>query len=792
MILNYLKIALRNLLRYRTYTVINLLGLTLGIAAALFIYLIASYELSYDTYHSHAGRIYRINSSNPSGDEQDTGSNYLIAGLLRSEVAEVEKAAVVLKLNPDQTQLQIGEEIFREEDTYIVEPGAFELFDFTWITGDPQKALANADGVAIAESIARKYFHGDAMGKTIRLNNSSDHVVSGIFADPPLNTDVPVKVAIPHASFVISNKDNLPTTLDGGSNSYYQTFVLLRDGVDPMRLQERLKQLVVQHLGEEKAEKHYGLVAQPLTDIHFNVGNFHQRTIARETITSLRLIGIFILAIASINFINMASAQAVRRSREVGIRKTLGSQRKHLVLQFLGETFLLTLAAMLVAYAITGQLVSMSQSLTDIPLNVDSVFEPGLFIFMGIVLVGVTLASGFYPSFVLSGFQPAAALRGNIALRGLTLRKGLITFQFLVSQVLIVCAFFVVRQNNFFSSTPLGFSKDAIVTFDLPSSDASKLSALKNSLLAHPEITNVSFSLNTPAATINKWWSGLHHPFLGDQSTDVELKLIDSTYINMFDIKVVAGAANLPPGQISGVVVNETLARTIGISDMQKAIGERIRFWGDTESTIIGVVKDFQTVTLREGMHPVVLVNSGYYAKGSIKVDIRRADQAVAVLSQYWKETFPGNYFTYAFLDEQLETFYSEEKKLSRLLTVFAGVAMAIGCIGLLGLITFSTVQRSKEIGIRKVLGATIGNLAALLSKEFVILVALAVLLATPVAWYAMDQWLSGFANHIRITEHSWIFIAAGGMAVLVALTTVSIQTIKAALANPVHSLRAE
>lgn len=792
MILNYLKIAFRSLLRYRTYTVINILGLTLGISAALFIHLIVSYELSYDTYHTHADRIYRINLSDPSGDEQDTGSNYLLAGLLRNEVTEVEKAGVVLKLNPDQTQIQIGDELFREEDTYLVEPAAFELFDFTWIAGDPDKALANANGVALAESIAQKYFKGYAMGKTIRLNNSSDLVVSGIFADPPPNTDVPIKVAVSHVSFVVNNKNNLPTTLDGGTNSYYQTFVLLKDGVDPGQFQARLRQLVVQHLGKEKAEKEYRLIAQPLTDIHFNVGNFHQRTIARETLTSLRLIGLFILAIASINFINMASAQAVKRSREVGIRKTLGGQRKHLVFQFLGETFLITLGATIVAYAITGQLITISQNLTDIPLAVETIFEPGLFVFMGLVIAGVTLASGFYPSFVLSGFQPAAALRGNIAARGLTLRKGLITFQFLISQVLIVCAFFVVKQNDYFSTIPLGFDKDAIVTFDLPSSEAPRLSTLKNKLLAHPEIANVSFSLNTPSATINKWWLELHHPYLGERSTEIELKLIDSTYIDMFDIKVLAGTGAVGYGQMSGVVVNEALVRAIGITDVQKAPGERIRFWGDTESTIVGVVKDFQTVSLREGIHPVVLANSGYFAKGSIKVDMRHADKAIAALSQYWREAFPGNYFTYKFLDDQLETFYSEEKKLSRLLTVFAGVAIAIGCIGLLGLITFTTVQRSKEIGIRKVLGATIGSLAALLSKEFVILVTIAVVLATPVAWYAMDQWLNGFANHIGIPEYSWIFLLAGGIAVLMAVITVSSQAIKAAFANPVDSLRAE
>jgi ABC-type antimicrobial peptide transport system permease subunit len=790
MILNYLKIAFRNLLRYRTYTIINILGLTLGIAAALFIYLIVRYELSYDTYHSRANRIYRINQGAPGSDSPDTGTNHLVAELLRNEVSEVEEAGVVFKLNPDQTQMQIGEEMFREPETYLVEPNAFKLLDFEWKAGDPTTALDEPNEVVIAASIAQKYFRGDAIGKVIRFNNNVDLVVTGIISDHPLNTDIPIRIAISHALYLTSNKNELPTTLDGGSNSYYQTFALLREGVDPLQFQERLNQLVEKHLGKEKAEKHYALIPQPLTDIHFNVGNFHQRITSTDTIFALRLIGVFILIIACINFINMASAQAVKRSREVGIRKTLGGKRQHLVFQFLGETFLLTLGALVLAYAIAGQLVGASKALTDIPLNADVMLQPELFVFMVFVLFAVTILSGFYPAFVLSGFQPASALRNKVTVSGLSLRKGLITFQFLISQVLIVCAFFVVKQNEYFSTGPLGFDKEAILTFDLPSAEASKLSVLRNNLLTRPEITDVTFSLNTPSATINKWWAGLIHPSLKND-TGVEVKFMDSTYLRMFDIEVIAGTGYVPYGKSDKVVVNETLVKTIGITDVENAIGQTFNYWGQ-RATIVGVVRDFQTVNLRQGMHPVLLTNNGYYAKGSAKVDMRHADEAIVSLEKYWKATFPGNFFTYAFLEDDLETFYKEEKKLSRLLTVFAGIAVSIGCIGLFGLITFTTVQRAKEIGIRKVLGATVSNLTGLLSKEFVLLVSVAVVLASPIAWYAMDQWLNRFVNHIPIAEYSWIFFVAGGIAVSLALVTVCLQAIKAAFANPVDSLRAE
>src|SRR5882762_2055616 len=798
MLKSFFKIALRNLVRYRTFSFINIIGLTLGIACALFIFLIVKFELSYDRYHSKADRIYRINKGSPRepAADHDTGSPQGLAPILREEFPEIENVAVIFKLNPEQTQIKVNEVLTREKDIYFVQPQFFQLFDFTWKQGNPQTALDGPNEVVISESLAQKFFNGDALGKTIRLNNANDLVVTGVIQDAPINSDFPVQIAISHATLEQSKDlDSYnPNDLDN-SNSYYQTYVLLKPGANAMALGPQFKKMVERHKSKEDAEKFIAFSAIALNDIHYRNGNFNGRTISKEALLTLRVIGIFILIIACINFINLASAQAIKRSKEVGIRKTLGSSRKSLILQFLGETFLVTLASLLISYVAVSQLTLFSKDLTDIPLSPEGLSQPDTLLFMAIVLLGVTLLSGFYPAFVLSGFKPVAALKNSAlgsGVKGLFVRKGLIAFQFIISQVLIVCTLIVIRQTDYFNSMPLGFNKEAVLTVDLPLSDESRLSTLKNNLLQYPEIKNVSFSLNTPSATINKWWTNLKHASFQDDVRSAEVKLIDSTYFKMFEIERVAGTLRIEGDSGKNVVVNQSLVKEIGIEDPAKAIGEKVNYWGN-DATIVGVVKDFNTLTLHEGMHPVLLTRfTHYFQKASLKIDMNQSTKAISHLEQHWNEAFPEYYFTYAFLDEQLATFYKEERKMSRLLVAFASVAIGIGCVGLFGLIMFVSAQRTKEVGIRKILGATIANIVMLLSKEFIALVGMAGLIAWPIAWYAMNHWLEGFANRISLVANFWVFIFAAFLTVVFALLTISFQSIKAALANPTDSLRSE
>ncbi len=787
---NYFKVAWRNLSRQRRFTIINVAGLTLGIACAILVHLIVSHELSYDRYHTNAARVYRVNKGLPA--DLDTGTPHGLAAILRTEIPEIEEVGIVIKLNPEQSNVEINKELFRETNTYLVQPEFFRLLDFEWLKGTAS-SLARPYQAVVSRTIAEKYFNGDALGKVLRLNNWADFTITGIIADPPANTDFPIRIALSYATLESVKDSGLTDNLDAGTNSFSQTYFLLRKDADPSTIEPKLERILERHVAKDHRQN-LVFTIQPLSDIHFNIGNFNERIISRETIFTLRLIGLFILAIACINFINLASAQAIRRSKEVGIRKTLGSSRQSIVFRFLSEAFLVTLTAMMLAMAAVSQLLPFLQDLFGISLQASALTQSDNLIFSGCAVLAVTVLSGLYPAFVLSGFLPVVALKGSGSASGSTslfTRKGLITFQFLISQVLIICTIIVIRQTEHVLSKPLGFDKEAVVTFDLPDSKASTLSTLRNNLLNNSAIRNVSFSLNTPSATINKWWANLKHVSFAGEERSAEVKFMDSVYLRMFGIETVSGTSVLTDLSGKSVVVNESLVREIGITDPEKAIGEKITYW-TTDATIIGVVKDFQTVTLREGMHPVILTNTGYFAKGSVKIDMMHSADAISYIEQRWKETFPGNYFTYAFLDDQLATFYAEEMKISKLLTFFSAVAISIGCIGLYGLIAFVAAQRAKEVSIRKILGASLANIVSILSTDFVKLVLLAGLIAWPIAYYALDKWLRGFANHIDLLDHSWAFFVALATGVVLALVTVSTQAVKAALINPVDSLRSE
>jgi ABC-type antimicrobial peptide transport system permease subunit len=794
MIKNFISIAVRNLLRHKSYSFINIVGLTLGITCALFIFLIVRFELSYDRYHAKADRIFRINTGGP-GEERyhDMGTPTGLAPALRSEFFEMEEVAAILKLNPDRTQIRINDELTRITETYLVQPEFFNIFDFNWKQGDPKTSLDNPNEVVIAESLANRFFQGKALGKSIRLNNNEELIVTGIIQDPPVNSDFPIQMAVSHATLE-KNKNNFdPNNLDGW-NSYYHTYVILKKGVDPETLGPKLKSLVERRIGKEQAEKYLAFSIMPLRDIHFISDNFNKRTISPQAISTLRIIGIFILFIACINFINLASAQAVRRSKEVGIRKTLGSSRKNLIFQFLGEAFIVTLVAMLLSFVLVSQLTVMSKSLTDIPLSPETMMEPGTLSLMLIIVIAVTLLSGFYPAFVLSGFKPVAALKNattSMGARGIFVRKGLIAFQFIITQVLIICTLITIKQTAYFETRPLGFTKEAVLTADLPTSDQSVLTTLRNGLLQYPEIKNVSFSLNTPSATINKWWTDFKHQSMADEKS-LELKFVDSTYLKMFEIETVAGISTIEGDSGLNVIVNESLVKEIGFDKPEKALGEILQYSGK-RATIVGVVRDFQTVTLHEGVHPVLITRqAGNFQKVSVQIDMNHTDKAIRHLEKHWKAAFPEFYFEYDFLDQQLATFYKEEKKISRLLVAFASVAIGIGCIGLLGLIMFVSAQRTKEVGIRKILGASLGNIAMLLSRDFIILVFIAGLIACPIGYYFMDKWLENFVNHIPLADNLGVFVASTVLALLLAAVTVGTQSIKAALANPTDSLRAD
>lgn len=796
MISNFFITALRNLIRYRVFATLNILGLTLGISCALFIFLIVKFELSYDTYHDHAERIYRINAGGPNdrAEDMDSGTPHALATYLRKDFPEVEQIGIAFKLNPENTQVEVNHELTRVKELYFVDPGFLKIFKFNWLNGSASTQLKNANEAAVSKSIADKLFKGEALGKTIRVNNATDFIITGVFDNAPLNSDFPFEVMLSHKTMEQDKNGYFPDKLDAGWNSYYHTYVLLNPNSKAEELRPKFKAMIEKYVNKDFAEKQMAFAPFPLTENHFKNDNFNGRTISHSTINILRVIGITILVIACINFINLTTAQAVRRAKEVGVRKTLGSSRKSLIVQFLSETFVVTILALFLSIIVVSQLASLSNTLIEIPLSPEGLTHKDTIFFMIALLLAVTLLAGFYPAFVISRFRPAVALKSlSTDVKGITLRKGLIATQFMVSQALIIGTIIVILQVRHFETMPLGFNKQDVLTTDLPLSDKAKLSTLRNSLLQYPEIKGVTFSLNTPAATINKWWDSFEHASSPGEKKSTELKIIDSLYIGLFEIQKLAGTLTFTPGNQNQIIVNESFIQECGIQNPEQAIGEKVRMWGQ-EPEIIGVVKNFQTVTLHEGMHAVVLTPSSgpYLMKASLKIERESREQAIAHLEKHWKETFPNYYFTYSFLDDSLNTFYNEDRKVARLLGIFSFIAISIGCLGLFGLIMYAAVQRTKEVGIRKILGATMRDIITLLSKDFVILILIASACAWPVSYYLMNKWLEEFVNSIKLADNLWVFGLAGLISLVLALITVSHQALKAALTNPTESLRTE
>ena len=788
-------ISWRTLVRNKSYSFINILGLTLGIACALVILMIVRYELSFDTFHADANRIYRIVTGENLSDA-DTGTPHKLRDLMEEDFPQVELGAVAYKLNPRETQILVNDEPEKNENIVFASVSFFEMFDFKWVEGNPANALNQPGQVVISQSLAEAWFDGDAIGKPLKLNNQFDLLVSGILADMPQNTDFPIEIAVSHATF--AQQEYYEKTLTGNTNSYYQTFVRLHKGINPAEVNQQFPAFIDKHLGEGASEKAH-LLLQPLADVHFNTEagdtNFSRQSISRESIYGLGFIGILILLVACINFINLATARSVKRSREVGIRKVLGSNRKQLIAQFLSEAFLLCIASTLLAIIAIQWLLPSISAYLNIEIFSDMLFQPQLIFIMmaGCVILG--LLSGYYPAIILSRLKPITNLKtsfNNLQSGGLLLRRGLVTFQFIITFILISSTIVVNRQLHYFHNTSLGFDKEGVITFDLPRHDSTQRERIKIHLLQNPSIKDVAYSLNTPSATINKWWAGYTSSSQPDEELPMEHKAIDGNYVDMYDIELIAGRNIIADDSTIDVIINESMMHAIGFEEPAKVLGQTISFWNVRNAPVVGVAKDFHSVSLHQEIHPVMLWQGFDFMmqKASVKIDMNQAQEAISTIEAAFTETFPENYFSFAFLDDELATFYKQETKTSRLLLLFSLIAIFIGCLGLYGLVSFMAAQRTREVSIRKVLGASVEQIVYLFSKEFALLLIIAFVIATPLAWYFMQSWLEGFTFKVELSW--WMFALAGMTGFLIAGLTISYQSMKAARVNPAESLRSE
>jgi len=802
MIKNYFKTAFRSLLRNKSYAVINITGLTVGIAACMLIYLITSYHLSFDNFHTKKDRIYRVVSEsigNGTGTSRSAGVPFPTAQGLRNDFPELQgKVAAIFGSGNDQItvldeQNQPGKKFKEARGLFFAEPQFFEVFDYKWLAGDPKTALSDPNAVVLTQEMAEKYF-GDwhtAIGRTIKYENADVWKVTGILENPPANTDIPLQIVASFKSY-----KNAPLTDWVSIYSSHHVYIALPENYPSSRLSALMPGFVKKHKPADNAKD--GMALQPLTNMHFDTrfSVFSRQTFSKELITALSLIGLFLLIIACVNFINLATAQAVNRAKEVGVRKVLGSSRKNLIMQFMGETFLITFFAVVLATAIAWLTVPALNTLLQIRLSRSFFTALQIPAFLLIITLLVTLLAGFYPALVLSGYNPITALKSKIAAKtgGLSLRRALVVFQFAIAQVLVIGMLVVVSQMNFFKNASLGFTKDHILSVPIPGDSAarSKIDYLRAQLLQQPGISNVSFSFGSPAENGN--WSS---DFNFDHSTkscgfEANLKWVDVEQFKTFDMQFVAGRPFYPSDTIREFVVSETLVKKLGLKNPEDIIGKQINLWGGEHvANVCGVIKDFHTLSLRQPLDPIIMAPMrNNFQMFSAKIRPEKAKETLAYVEKLWTSTFPDFVYEYQFLDEKIDRFYRRETQLSQLYSIFAGIAIFISCLGLYGLVSFMATQRVKEVGIRKVLGASVANIVYLFSREFTLLILLSFVIAAPVAWYIMSQWLSDFEYRIQLGAGIFLLAIAGS--VLIAWITVGYRAIRAALTNPVKSLKTE
>lgn len=803
---NYVKTAFRNLMQNKGYAVINICGLSVGMAAAILLFIVVRYELSYDTFQPNYDHIVHVVTQDkyPDGVEYNPGTPFPIVDALRIDFPQVKTGVLFASYGSQVSVVGSNDSPGRPEKKFIetsgiffADPEFFQIFQFKWLAGAPS-LLAEPNNTILTRDMAEKYFGNwkSAIGRFIRLDNALTLKVAGVLENVPANTDFPLRIVTSYITF--RNSKLYGYTTDWGSTtSNEQVFMLLPPGLSKDNMDKQLLEFGKRHYDGIKRDRRRHFL-QPLSEVHFDsrFGNFGDHITGKSTLWTLSLIGLFIIVMACINFINLSTAHAVNRSKEIGIRKVLGSKRTNLFWQMMGETGLIVLIALIVGVVLAEACLPFIKNIDSIdkPLTV---FTPVTLVFLFGIGMTVTFLSGLYPSLIVSGFSPMLALKNKItsaSIGGISLRRGLVIAQFAISQVLIIGTIVAISQMNFVRNADLGFDKDAVFVLN-SNADSIVLSrqpAFKEALLQLPGVQSVSFSSDVPSSD-NNWGTNFAFDHKPDENFTLYLKFGDEDYLKTYGLQLAAGRNYGKSDTIRDVLINETLVRKLGLKSPEDAIGKEIRLGGRSSQwkTIVGVVNDFKTNSLREETKPLVIsTRSSYYSNTSIKM--RSSNLAVtkdAILRE-WDQFYPEYAATSYFVDDSINNFYRQENQLSLLYKIFAGIAIFISCLGLYGLVSFMAVQRKKEVGIRKVLGASVQHIVYLFSKEFTLLIFIAFMVAAPIAWYMMSHWLQNFAYRIELSIG--VFILAILLSVLIALITVGYKSLRAAIANPVKSLRTE
>ena len=796
---NYLKIAWRNLGKNKGYSAINIGGLAIGMTCFLLIAMFIKNELSYDTYHEKADNIYRIvhHGSEDNLEDRWVWGNAPVGPALKADFSEVIEK--VQFSGRSDVLLEYNERTFQEGNTFYVDETVFKVFSWPLLAGNPETALKAPYSIVLTESTAKKYFgNEDPIGKTMDGNggraNDGIYTVTGVMKDVPANSHFSFDALMSMSSFYQTR----PEIFEAWGYVDFYTYFLVTDNFDQQAFQAKMPEFLKRNRPAENAEYYYDLSFEPLKDAYLNSEAARQPGItgSLSNIYIFAIIGLFILIIACINFMNLATARSLERAKEVGVRKVIGADKQGLRYQFLGESMLMVFIASLIGLALVVICLPAMRQITGKLFLSNEIFNSStLLVYFGMALITGILA-GSYPAFILSNFKPSSVLKGvfRTSQKGNSLRKGLVIFQFSLSIALIASTVIVYFQLGFMLDKNLGFDREQqlVIDFNWDGQVLDNMETIKREFMSLPEVVSVAGSRTVP---------GGHFPAAGTEIETSEGKMehfepflyeIDFDFIPHYEIEVVAGrpySREFVTDSLSAMVVNESAARSFGYANPSDIIGKSFEQWG-REGKIVGVVKDFNYLSLHQQVAPLTLRYSQFGKYLSIKIKSANMQQAITKIERKWSEIAPHRPFLYSFLDESFNTQYEADFKFKNLFTIFSFLAIIIACLGLLGLATYSAVQRTKEIGVRKVLGAEVSSIVTLLSKDFMKLVLIAILIATPFSWYAMSKWLNVYAYQIEISW--WVFALSGGIALAIAVATVSFHAIKAARANPVKSLRTE
>ena len=794
MIRNYIKIACRSLWRHKGFSIINIIGLAIGMTACFLIYINIKFELSYDSFNEKFDQIYRIVTDVKNPDETINTSFSLapMGPALQQGYPEVKANT---RIRGARFLIQYGESKFQEDNLLYADPSLFTMFSLPVVKGDVKKGFEAPFKIAMTETTAKKYFGNvDPIGKSLLLDGKSLALVTAVIKDAPLNSHFKFDMVVSYATIESQN----PGSGNDWANFGCFTYILLTKVYNYHKLENLLPAFANKHYSanDRKQGMDFSFFLEPLKDVYMDGkrGAFENGDLHNVRIFSI--IAVFILLIACINFINLTTARATERAKEVGVRKVIGAARSQLIFQFLSESVIICLIAFLLSIMFSYSLLPLFNQLSGKVISTSIFSHSYLFQFF-LLSCGIGITAGLYPALVLSGFKPITTLKGKFSKssKGVLLRRGFVIAQFTISIVLIIGTIIVYNQLNYMRSQTLGFQKKQMIGIDFYADTAieSRSELIKSELKKIPNVLSATASRGVPGFGNGNRDSEIENSAGVMQHMVINLYEVDYDFIPQFEMKVVAGrifSKAFGTDSTQAIVINEAAAKYLGYRTPAEAVGRNFSQWGRT-GKIIGVLKDFHFQSLQEKVQPLNMrINPVRTRFFTLKIESKNIPSTIAAIQNRWKTLVPERPFNYAFVDDKFNEQYAAQVNFGNLFMYFAVLAICISCMGLFGLASYSTIQRTREIGIRKVFGASVTGIVNMLSIEFLQLVIISSLIAFPLAWFAMNKWLQDFAYRIAIGW--WVFALAGVIALVIAFATVSFQAVKAALANPVESLRSE